>query len=423
MSQPVLRRRRDGGVVAGVCRGVADRYRIDPTLVRLAAVLLALSGGVGLVLYGLGVLLLPREGEQAPVERYLPGASSWPAWVWAIFTVLACIVVAAVLGPVLPFGVMPAVVLAAVWYFGYHRSRHRRTNHRQPLPPPVRIDPPVLPDTEFGRAAAAWRARIAELDRWGGSDTAGAWPSYSPQAAANDPVSDPDRPSPAAGDARFVPIAPPVRQAAATTRARRRTQTTPIGRALRWTGLILAGLALLTLGILNANGLQVPALVWLAAPTAALSLMLVIGAFVGRPRGLGIATVALVIVTSIAALAGQASSIATPYTQLTHSAEAAAPTSRDLDLGTLDVDLTALRTDAPRAYSYSVEAGTLRLHLPEEERNLIVVYRVDAGSVTGPGLTESGVELSGTKTYVTDPSAPQVRVNLTVDVGTVQVIG
>lgn len=40
--------------------------------------------------------------------------------------------------------------------------------------------------------------------------------------------------------------------------------------------------------------------------------MLVIGAFVGRPRGLGIATVALVIVTSIAALAGQASSIATP---------------------------------------------------------------------------------------------------------------
>src|SRR5665647_2880111 len=39
--------------VAGVCGGIAERYRIDPLLVRLAAVIIALSSGVVLVLVGM----------------------------------------------------------------------------------------------------------------------------------------------------------------------------------------------------------------------------------------------------------------------------------------------------------------------------------------------------------------------------------
>ena len=55
--------------VAGLCGGVAEKWDVDPILVRIAFVLLALSAGIGLVLYLAGWLLLPVEGKQtAPVD-------------------------------------------------------------------------------------------------------------------------------------------------------------------------------------------------------------------------------------------------------------------------------------------------------------------------------------------------------------------
>lgn len=50
-------------VVAGVCGGVAEAFGIDPLVVRVAAIALALAGGAGAVAYVAGWLLLPREGE------------------------------------------------------------------------------------------------------------------------------------------------------------------------------------------------------------------------------------------------------------------------------------------------------------------------------------------------------------------------
>lgn len=50
-------------VVAGVCGGVAEAFGIDPLLVRVAAIALALAGGAGVVAYVAGWLLLPRGGE------------------------------------------------------------------------------------------------------------------------------------------------------------------------------------------------------------------------------------------------------------------------------------------------------------------------------------------------------------------------
>ncbi|MBK4731688.1 PspC domain-containing protein [Oxynema sp. CENA135] len=47
--------------IAGVCSGVAQYFGIDPTVVRLAFVLLALMGGPGLVLYLIMWVLIPLE--------------------------------------------------------------------------------------------------------------------------------------------------------------------------------------------------------------------------------------------------------------------------------------------------------------------------------------------------------------------------
>ena len=64
--------------VAGVCAALADRWRIDPLVVRMATVIAMLSAGVGVVLYTAAAVMLPREGEEhSPLERSFPDARQW----------------------------------------------------------------------------------------------------------------------------------------------------------------------------------------------------------------------------------------------------------------------------------------------------------------------------------------------------------
>ncbi len=58
-----LYRSRKQRQVAGVCGGIADYLSIDPTLVRLVWVLLALIGGPGVVLYIILAVIVPEEPE------------------------------------------------------------------------------------------------------------------------------------------------------------------------------------------------------------------------------------------------------------------------------------------------------------------------------------------------------------------------
>lgn len=60
-------------VLGGVCSGLARRFAIDPLLVRLAFVLLALASGAGIVLYLLLWVLVPEAGEP-PREGDVLGA-------------------------------------------------------------------------------------------------------------------------------------------------------------------------------------------------------------------------------------------------------------------------------------------------------------------------------------------------------------
>lgn len=53
----------DGRVLVGVCAGLSRGLALDVTLLRLAFLLLGLASGLGVILYLLGWLLLPREGS------------------------------------------------------------------------------------------------------------------------------------------------------------------------------------------------------------------------------------------------------------------------------------------------------------------------------------------------------------------------
>ena len=62
-----VRRSLDGRVIAGVAAGLASALHLRPWLVRAAFVALALAGGVGLLLYVLGWLLVPVAGSPESV--------------------------------------------------------------------------------------------------------------------------------------------------------------------------------------------------------------------------------------------------------------------------------------------------------------------------------------------------------------------
>jgi phage shock protein C len=62
-----LYRSKKGQVVAGVCTGLADYFKVDVNLVRLAFAVLTVFGGLGVLLYLVAWIVLPEEGEDASI--------------------------------------------------------------------------------------------------------------------------------------------------------------------------------------------------------------------------------------------------------------------------------------------------------------------------------------------------------------------
>jgi phage shock protein C len=80
MSRQLTRSESDR-VLAGVAGGIAQRFGISSTLVRLAWVLSVLFGGLGIALYVILAIVLPKGVQQIPAvriaeERYARGEIS-----------------------------------------------------------------------------------------------------------------------------------------------------------------------------------------------------------------------------------------------------------------------------------------------------------------------------------------------------------
>ena len=56
-----LYRNKEDGVIGGVATGIADYFGIDPILVRIAFVALALANGAGILVYILLWLFVPAQ--------------------------------------------------------------------------------------------------------------------------------------------------------------------------------------------------------------------------------------------------------------------------------------------------------------------------------------------------------------------------
>jgi len=76
-------------MIDGVCGGVAEYFGVDPTLVRIACVLLTLVGGSGILLYIIGMIIIPTNplGAAGPAGSERKGASGLNQKFWGILLV------------------------------------------------------------------------------------------------------------------------------------------------------------------------------------------------------------------------------------------------------------------------------------------------------------------------------------------------
>ena len=56
-------------MVNGVCGGIAEYFDIDPTIVRLAWVILGFCGGVGLWAYVIAAVIIPQRPQYIEGEK------------------------------------------------------------------------------------------------------------------------------------------------------------------------------------------------------------------------------------------------------------------------------------------------------------------------------------------------------------------
>jgi len=64
MSKKRLYRSKKDCMIAGVCGGIAEYFNIDPTLVRIIAVLTIFINGIGLIAYLIAWIVIPQNPEQ-----------------------------------------------------------------------------------------------------------------------------------------------------------------------------------------------------------------------------------------------------------------------------------------------------------------------------------------------------------------------
>ena len=67
MSKRLYRSRVDCKI-GGVCAGLAEYFDIDPTIIRITAILLILAHGIGVLAYIIAWIAIPRQPLDSPVE-------------------------------------------------------------------------------------------------------------------------------------------------------------------------------------------------------------------------------------------------------------------------------------------------------------------------------------------------------------------
>ncbi|MFQ6092997.1 MAG: PspC domain-containing protein [bacterium] len=118
-----LYRSRRERMIGGVCGGLAEYFGIDPTIVRIALVVLAFVAGWGIIAYIIGLIIIPENPEQASEESVKEESPSRSAGlIWGALFIIA--------GSMANVGVLASLVEASL-----ASGSHLHWPHAPPIPP------------------------------------------------------------------------------------------------------------------------------------------------------------------------------------------------------------------------------------------------------------------------------------------------
>ncbi len=408
-----LRRSKSDRYVAGVAGGLGRHFDLDPTVIRVLLAVLTFFGGAGVLIYAVVWLFVPEDGQdRAPIELN-------PEVLKVVLVVAGAIALMIVFGT--PFfgndwGFFPfPLLLIGLVVLAIFATRDQRRRSGPVPPPPWGSPPPAAPGAPTTTGPTTWAATegtTMPTDTYGDThgDTHGdtrthPYPTTSYQS---------DQPPPA-----WMPPPPP---AYVPPPRPRRT-----GLVLFWPTLALIAIALGTLGIFDVSGSVTPS-AYVALAVAITAVMLLVGAFVGRPGGL----IALGIVASLALGITSAVEASTNW-ETGGETMRVAPTSAiavqdvyTVPNGQLSLDLTGVRDLAAldgRELDLHLNAGEIDVTLPSGLNAIVVADMHFAGDISIDGSHRGGFDQSLTRTVTgsIDPNAPTITLNLDARVGQITV--
>ncbi len=345
-------------------------------------VVLTFFGGAGLLLYGVSWLVVPEEGADqgaVPTGDNVRNAVLIGAVVVALLVALGG---DSLDGQFFPWPLLVVgLVVAAVLLGRDNRRRSVPPTPRTP-PPPYGYAPTAYAPTAYAPGTPAGTEPTVVLEKQ---------PAWYPPVAAPPPV-------------------PPTP---------RRTGPLLFGPALA-----LVALGLGVLGLYDATGGAVATAAYPALALALVGLLLVVGAFVGRPGGLVLLGLAAAVSLLFTAVVDPAYS-GPREVELQPVSVAALDGTRHVPSGRIELDLTRVSDPSTldgRRFDLSVGAGEVVVIVP---RSVAVEYdaAIDfGGQVDVAGRTADGwsPELSGTL-GPPDPEAT-VTLDLAADFGHLQVV-
>ncbi|MEU0933265.1 PspC domain-containing protein [Embleya sp. NPDC005971] len=386
--RPQLLRSTEDRMVSGVCGGLGEHFGLDPVIFRIVFAVLSLFGGVGVLVYSLGWLLIPARGEEQPVlRRVLSGKFDRGASAATVVAVMGVALFFTYLdsgfGPSIPLLMITAVVLFMVWSDTKKKQQAAvgAAGVAAMAPAPTQVD--VRPDGATVPGPPMW------------------WQV-------------PGAESPAEGDGRPVP--PPAPQ-------RPRCPRSYVSLATLSVATMAGGL----LWVLDHVGaVDVSFVVALAILLGIVGLGLLVGTWFGRARLLILPALGLT------ALLAAITAIGVPLTgpsgerTYTPTTVAALPASYHLGMGAMDIDLRRLDLGpgGTARVQARIGAGQIQVWVPKD---VTVVFEgsADLGQVRTPvgrddGYRPKRVETSGAQGG--GPGRGTITLDLKVGVGDVELL-
>ncbi len=433
--RPPLTRTEHHRVVAGVCGGLGRHLDIDPVVFRVVTVVLCLSGGLGLFLYGLAWLIVPTEdgadgkgrGGRTELQRVLTGRVDGQSIGAVLLTVIGTGVFFSSMDDgdqMFPLLLLGGLVFLAVRYDPERRrGRGRGRRHGGPYDRHFPDDDgPGRPQDEAARArhAAAqaagtapadspapgpsgylWDPRHPERNPYGAADPAGPTPAYGTK------VPPPGGPAQPWWQRTDLPEGDPLRKERPERRRESAAVRQPRERSpLGFFGFLLAIGAAAAVWSASVGHTDVTKLstVVLATGLLVIGLTLLLAARFGRARRLAVLGLLTTLVLAFTGHAPHTVQDAIGDRTWTVGSAAELKDRYNLGAGNVRLDLSGLDpAGSTLATKVDLGAGELVVTVPPNV-TVNLVTRVGLGNVTVPGDRNDG---TGRHVYRIDPVGGQ----------------